>query len=71
MKSNISKCQRKGVNDNKKAQSLNGYEVKDAKYVFFSFYLRKQSNCITDLGQRIGSLNHLVYIPKFGKLNNF
>lgn len=66
-KSSISKCQRFDVNDNKERESLEKYENKTEgkTYVIYLFipnppYFRKESNYMTDLDERIKSLNHLV-----------
>ncbi len=71
----ISKCQRLGVHDDEEGQSLDEYEGEgegeDVGYVPLPFVTppsppRKESNRLTDMGERTRSLNHLVCIPKIG-----
>ena len=58
--------------DNKERESLDKFEGKskgeDIGYVFFSFIAlsKKELNSLTNMGKKIKSLNHLVYIPKIG-----
>ncbi len=68
----VSKRQRIGMHDDEEGQSLDQYkgegEREDIRYVPLPFVTlpppQKESNCPTDMGEGIKSLNHLVYIPK-------
>ncbi len=63
-----------GVYNDEKRQNLDKYEDEsereDVRYIFLPFVaflpFRKESNRLIDMGERIKSLNHLVYIPKIG-----
>lgn len=66
-----SKYQRLDKRDNKEENGLDEDEgkIKSAKYVsppfiFLSLLFQKVSNCLSNLGKRIRSLNYLIYIPK-------
>ncbi len=73
----VSKRQCLGVHDDEEGQSLDEYEEEgegegeDVRYVPLPFVApppppRKESNRLTDMGEGIKSLNHLVCIPKIG-----
>lgn len=68
MESSISKYH---MHDNEEEQSLDKYESEDKgkRYILFSFItplstLQRESNRLTNLGEGIKSLNHLVCILK-------
>lgn len=50
--------------DNEEGQSSDKYQDKSGRYVRLLPRPRKESNRLTDLGEGIRSLNHLVCIPK-------
>lgn len=63
------------IHDNEKKQNFNKYKAKNEgegiRYIFFSFVSNlflslKKSNCPTNLGKEIKSLNHLIFISKIG-----
>ena len=66
------KYQQLNLHNNEKEKGLNEFES-DGKgesigYVLFSFVAppQKESNHSTNMGERIRSLNHFIYIPKIG-----
>lgn len=79
MEPKISKRQCVNMHNNEKRQSLDKYEGEnkgeDIRYVLFLFITplsssQKKSNRLTDMGKRIKSPNHLIYLPKIGSLYN-
>ncbi len=62
------------MQDDEEGQSLNEYEGKDERedlgYILLLFVTppltQNKSNCLTDIGKGIRSLNQLVFIPKIG-----
>ena len=59
------------VNDNEEGQCFDKYKSKGDRYILFPFLSQKESNCAIDLGKETRKLNYLVYIPKFGPLDNY
>ena len=71
------KRQRLDERDDEEGNSLDEDEgeIEGARYVLFPFVLllllpQKVSNCPSDLGEKIRSLNHLVCIPKISYLRS-
>ncbi len=68
----VSKCQHVSIHDNEKEQCLHEYEDKgegeDIGYVLFPFVIfpppQKNSNRLTDIGEKRRSLNQLVCMSK-------
>ena len=58
--------------NNKEEQGLGEFEDEDERqdiiYIPFLFvtFPQKESNCPTDMGTEIRSLNHLIYLLKIG-----
>lgn len=51
-------------------QDLDKYKDEDSRHTPLFPLPRKESNYLTDLGEGIRNLDHLVYIPKFDSSDN-
>ena len=66
------KRQQLDLRDDKEEEGLDKFEGKgEGKGIgyipfFFIVFFQKESNCLTDMGKGIKSLNYLICIPKIG-----